>query len=126
MISLVREGISMRYWLALVALVVLLGLSGKVMAAEHERGAASDEHAAVGHAAGEADAYPHPTIAKEARWAGVTVIIILALFLAAAVIGPVVRAYTPEEVPPAHSHDEPPGTSHHHGSSGTHAEEPHH
>jgi len=116
----------MRYWLALLALVSLLALSRSAFAAaEHDRGAANTEHAAVGHA-GEPDSYPHPTTANEARWAGVMAIIILALFLAAAVIGPVVRYYTPEDVPPAHSHDEPPGASHHHGSSGTHAEEPHH
>ena len=31
----------------------------------------------------------------------------------------IVRLNMPEEIPPAHSHDEPPGTSHHHGASGT-------
>jgi hypothetical protein len=42
------------------------------------------------------------------------------MFLSAAVIGPIVRLNMPEELPPpAHSHDEPPGTSHHHGASGT-------
>jgi hypothetical protein len=40
------------------------------------------------------------------------------MFVAAAVIGPIVRLNAPEEVPPAHAHDEPPGSSHHHGKSG--------
>jgi hypothetical protein len=57
---------------------------------------------------------------EDGTWAGVMVIIILAMFLAAAVIGPIVRANMPEEVPETHSHDEPPGASHHHGHGGTH------
>ena len=61
---------------------------------------------------------PHPELSPNPDWAGVMLILILGLFVAAAVIGPVVRANMPEEVPPAHSHDEPPGTSHHHGRSG--------
>jgi hypothetical protein len=64
------------------------------------------------------DDVPHPTKSKDADWAGVVIIIVLGMFLAAAVIGPIVRANAPEEVPPAHSHDEPPGASHHHGHSG--------
>src|SRR5260221_14727752 len=116
----------MRYCLVLLAVVSLLSLSGVARAAEHEPGAARAEHAAVGHG-GEADSFPHPTIAKDAPWAGfIVVVILVGFFFAAAVIGPVVRFFTPEEVPPAHSHDEPPGASHHHGASGTHAEEPHH
>ena len=61
---------------------------------------------------------PHPTTSKDADWAGVVIIVVLGMFLAAAVIGPIVRANMPEEVPAAHSHDEPPGASHHHGHSG--------
>ena len=77
-------------------------------------------------AAGEIEVESHPTISSDGSWAGVLWLVIGGMFLAAAVIGPVVRANTPEEVPPAHSHDEPPGASHHHGTSGTHAVEPHH
>jgi hypothetical protein len=53
------------------------------------------------------------------RWTGVVLIAIALMFLAAAIIGPVVRSEQPEEIPPAHSHDEPPGTSGHHGPGGT-------
>ena len=61
----------------------------------------------------------HPTLSTNGTWVPILLIIIGGMFLAAAVIGPIVRANSPEEVPPAHSHDEPPGTSHHHGASGT-------
>jgi hypothetical protein len=66
----------------------------------------------------------HPVLPGPAKWAGVVVILILGgFFLPAAVIGPIVRALLPEEEPITHSHDEPPGASHHHGHSGT--EDPH-
>jgi hypothetical protein len=61
----------------------------------------------------------HPILSSNGSWVPVMLIIIGFMFVAAAVIGPIVRANVPEEVPPAHSHDEPPGTSHHHGKSGT-------
>ena len=71
------------------------------------------------------DPAPHPRLPDPSeRWPGTVVIVILSMFLAAAIVGPIVRANMPEEVPPAHSHDEPPGTSHHHGKSGTLNPEP--
>jgi hypothetical protein len=48
----------------------------------------------------------------------VVLIVILGMFAAAAIVGPVVRLNMPEELPITHAHDEPPGTSHHHGASG--------
>ena len=73
------------------------------------------------------DPAPHPALPDRSEtWPGPVVIIILSMFLAAAIVGPIVRANTPEEVPPAHSHDEPPGASHHHGKSGTLNPEPDH
>jgi hypothetical protein len=84
--------------------------------------AASAQEAATREAAPEAQIQqPHPVFSADGSWAGPLVVfgIIGMLFLPAAVIGPIVRALTPEEVPPAHSHDEPPGTSGHHGRSGT-------
>jgi hypothetical protein len=63
--------------------------------------------------------YAHPTLPAEAAWPGATVILILAMFVAAAAVGVVVRLDAPQEVPTAHSHDEPPGASHHHGPGGT-------
>lgn len=63
---------------------------------------------------------PHPILSSNGSWVPIMLLIIgLGGFVAAAVIGPIVRANMPEEVPPAHSHDEPPGSSHHHGKSGT-------
>jgi hypothetical protein len=61
----------------------------------------------------------HPVLSSDSTWAGIMLILILgAFFLPAAVIGPIVRALSPQEVPPS-AHDEPPGTSGHHGKSGT-------
>jgi hypothetical protein len=110
----------MRIWM----IMIVLAMGSPALAAATERGdhAAGAPHGAIHEAP---DTYPHPTILEIGTWAGVMIWIILGLFLAAAVIGPIVRANTPEEVPPAHSHDEPPGASHHHGAGGTHAIEPH-
>jgi hypothetical protein len=63
-------------------------------------------------------AYPHPVVSTHGEWAGVLWLIVGGLFLAATVIGPIVRANMPDEVTP-HSHDEPPGSSHQHGPDGT-------
>jgi hypothetical protein len=80
-------------------------------------------HASAAHAD---DPVPHPVLPAPARWPGTMAIVILSMFAAAAVVGPIVRANMPEEVPPAHSHDEPPGASHHHGKSGMLNVEPGH
>jgi hypothetical protein len=60
------------------------------------------------------DADPHPILSADAAWAGALVIIILGTFLAAAVVGPIVRLEAPEAVPQAFSHHEDP--SHHAGT----------
>jgi hypothetical protein len=61
-----------------------------------------------------------PVLPDEPYWVPIMIILVGAMFLSAAVIGPIVRLNMPEELPPpAHSHDEPPGESHHHGASGT-------
>src|SRR5437879_2730405 len=60
-----------------------------------------------------------PVLSADASWATNMVLMVGAMFLAAMVVGPLVRATAPREVPPAHSHDEPPGTSGHHGPGGT-------
>jgi hypothetical protein len=62
---------------------------------------------------------PHPILSSNGSWVPILLIVIGMLFLAAAVIGPIVRANMPEELPVSHAHDEPPGSSHHHGRSGT-------
>ncbi|MGB7160192.1 MAG: hypothetical protein WBD40_19145 [Tepidisphaeraceae bacterium] len=44
--------------------------------------------------------------AHAAPWAGATIILILGMFLAAAIVGPVVRYHAPEEAPEPSSHDD--------------------
>jgi hypothetical protein len=63
--------------------------------------------------------YGHPVVPGEAAWPGYLLLGVAWMFFAAAFLGPFVRTHTPEEVPPAHSHDEPPGASGHHGPGGT-------
>ena len=111
-----------------VAVVGLVGARAlaQVPAEEGARGAAhapaeGEAHAPAGEAhgaAGHADAGPVPP-PHDHRWPGVLVFLILVMFFMAAVIGPIVRAQAPPEMPPTHSHDEPPGASHHHGHTGT-------
>jgi hypothetical protein len=60
-----------------------------------------------------------PVISAEAQWAERLLIGVAALFVAAALIGPLYRLNLPDSLPPTHSHDEPPGASHRHGPSGT-------
>ena len=79
-----------------------------------------------GHAA-DHHAGPVPPNDHKALWPGVLLILILTMFALAAVIGPIARMHAPPaEMPVTHSHDEPPGASHHHGSSGTISPEPGH
>jgi hypothetical protein len=56
---------------------------------------------------------------NNATWVGGLMLAIAGLTLLAAIIGPLVRWEMPEELPPMQSHDEPPGSSGHHGKSGT-------
>jgi hypothetical protein len=89
-------------------------------------GAAGREESA--HDASAHDASAHEDAAHDAgpvvpdtrhRWPAPTVFVIGISFFMALVIGLIVRAHAPPEMPPTHSHDEPPGASHHHGESGT-------
>ncbi len=84
---------------------------------------AADTEATTQHHAAEAEhAKQTPVVSHDTRWAGIVVMIVLALFFCAAVVGLLVRLNAPPEElpPPSHSHDEPPGASHHHGHGGTH------
>jgi hypothetical protein len=60
-----------------------------------------------------------PVLSDHAEWAERVLIGVAVLFVAAALIGPLYRLNLPDELPPTHSHDEPPGASHRHGPSGT-------
>jgi hypothetical protein len=105
-----------------VLLATVLFLTRVVAAEEHPT------HAPSGHGAAhvtEPENYPHPQVPEASAWPGAMLLTVFFMFLMAAVIGPIVRADAPEEVPPAHSHDEPPGASHHHGPAGTQVVDPH-
>ena len=102
-------------------------------AAAHADPAAGETHAAhgtAGAAHGEAGDHGGPVLPPSVnpRWVGVVLILIIAMFVMAAVVGPIARMHaSPAEVlPPTHSHDEPPGASHHHGAGGTITPEPDH
>jgi hypothetical protein len=49
----------------------------------------------------EPPAVPRPILPADARWAGVLLIVILTMFVLAAVVGPLVRAIAPDDHPPA-------------------------
>ena len=102
-------------------LATVLGISTMAsLAAMAEEPSAATTTSAAAVTAGDArtssDAEPDPHLAvsADATWAGSLVIVIALLFLSAAVVGPVVRANMPAEVPVAFSHDEDP--SHHTGA----------
>lgn len=86
----------------------------------HHAEVASPQGGHHGAAAASTDHTPHPALSTDVHWAGRVVTTIGIMFAAAAVVGPLVRKEAPQEVPPAHSHDEPPGASGHHGHGGTH------
>jgi hypothetical protein len=107
----------MRIAAMLVSLVVTWGATtGTVLAAEDAatapHGAAGpDEHHAVD------PPYAHPTPPEPSAWPGVLVLLIGGMFLAAAVIGPIVRSMLDEEppAPSSHDHDDPHAADHGHG-----------
>src|SRR5688572_1465417 len=80
----------------------------------------ADPHAKTGGGAhDDHHAGPIPPNDRKAIWPGVLLILVLTMFVLAAVIGPIARMHAPPaEMPVTHSHDEPPGASHHHGSGG--------
>lgn len=106
----------MRIRIAMLCLILL-----------HLSGGASSTFGATTRAAPPASALPQapgnaptaPVLSEDARWVVGLVIVIVALIVAAGVIGPIYRLSLPDELPVTHSHDEPPGSSHHHGPSGT-------
>src|SRR5437016_5363497 len=102
-----NRSVRMRKWFICLA---LLFACASTSLARTEAPAAKDEAA---------DVSGQPVISHKAPWASDMIIAIGAMFLAAAIIGVMVRATAPREVPPAHSHDEPPGASGHHGVGGT-------
>lgn len=64
------------------------------------------------------DPTPHPAVSGDPAWAGIMLLVIGGMFLAAAVIGPVVRANTPEEPPEDHHPHDDHAHDHGHGAHG--------
>jgi hypothetical protein len=111
----------MNRMIALLVGTLVLGIGSMCWAADaHAAPAHSDTaHKIDPHAAPAHLPFPHPTLpAPSTLWPAPVLIVIAAMFLSAAVIGPIVRSEIPEEVALPHSHDEPPGASGHHGHSG--------
>ena len=106
----------------LVALLLLL-LLPIVARAQTDLPPVSLQDLAAAGAPAPADAappYAHPILPEpDVAWPAILMMGVVGLFLCAAMVGPLYRLEIPDELPPMHSHDEPPGTSHHHGSSGT-------
>jgi hypothetical protein len=82
------------------------------------RAARLAQRAAATAAARPAEDAPVPVLPQDPSWARPLLVALGVMALAAAVIGPIYRAWVPEEIPPTHSHDEPPGASHRHGPGG--------
>ena len=101
--------------LAAVIVFVVSSLTMRARAQEHHAGAA----APTAHAAQE-ETEAGPVLPVDPKWSGIVVIVILAMFVLAATIGPIVRSEMPDEVPVPHGHDEVVG----HEDHGAH--EPHH
>lgn len=83
---------------------------------EHVATPAGAEHASA------VDTHSHPTISSNSAWAGRMVIIIIAMFVAAAVVGVAVRLNTPEAPPQPHDDHHDDGHDDHgaHGHASDH------
>ncbi|HEV8607549.1 MAG TPA: hypothetical protein VGQ99_19595 [Tepidisphaeraceae bacterium] len=95
--------------------------------AEEHGAAAAPTHGAE-HAV---DTAPHPGVPEHPAWARPVAMLIAVMFLLAIPIGVFIRATMPEEVPPAHAHDEHHGHKDPHGDPGlgghdAHGHAPHH
>jgi hypothetical protein len=60
-----------------------------------------------------------PVLSADPAWVRGVLIAVACVFAAALALGPLLRMGLPDELPETHSHDEPPGSSHHHGPGGT-------
>ena len=87
-----------------MAVVIVLALASSLIAQEqHRRGTDARPEAGVAQRTLADDARPMVP-ADPSAWAGSMLIIILAMFLMAAVVGPIVRSEMPQEVPDSHLH----------------------
>jgi hypothetical protein len=99
-----------------VTAVMLTTMAGAIRAADVHGGDVDARLGTVQVAHGEADGQ-HPAVPAQTTWAGVMVIIVVGLFVAAGAVGVVVRANAPDETPEADSHHD---DSHDHGHDGGH------
>jgi hypothetical protein len=81
----------------------------------------SAAHAASSQEATVAPTYAHPDLpAPDRVWPPVMIAFVAVMFISAMCIGAYMHLEDPSDLPPpAHSHDEPPGSSGHHGPGGT-------
>jgi hypothetical protein len=100
----------------LTILALLLAVPVMVRAADNEQPTTASTTEQAEHSTA-ADAHPHPRVPEHPTWAKNVVAVIGLMFLAAFLIGPVVRATMPQQVEPPHAHDEHGGGAHddHHG-----------
>lgn len=94
--------------LSIASLVVMLAATvGLAASSGHGEGAAAGHGAAHGAvAAGHGEVVPGPVISSNASWTSSMVIVVVAMFVAAMVIGPIYRASLPEEPPQPDAHDD--------------------
>jgi hypothetical protein len=85
-----------------VLLLVLLGFACPVLAEELPPDTQGDTRSLP------SSDDTHPLYSTDAKWIGAMVVAAAGLFLAAMVIGPIVRAEAPDAVPIAMSHEEDP------------------
>jgi hypothetical protein len=97
--------LSRTIWL-FALLAALIGTRAR--AQEH----ATEPAAPTAHAAQEVTE-DRPTLPADPKWAGIVVIVIIAMFVLAATIGPIVRSEMPEELPVPHGHGEVVGHEDH-------------
>ncbi len=113
---------------ALLLLCVLLIGTSNAIAQEHSEAAPSATASAAVHeggAAEAADTQPHPALPSDTWWTPIMLVIIAAMFLAAAVIGPIVRTLMPDELPQPHGHDDHAGHGHGQDEHGHGHSDPH-
>src|SRR4051794_28624710 len=104
----------------LMALLTLLLVPLVAQAQTNHTPASPDTATTAPASADVAPTYAHPTLPESnVAWPAILMMSVIGLFLCAMLIGPLYRREIPDELPQTHSHDEPPGTSHHHGSTGT-------
>lgn len=104
----------------IASLVVMLAATvGLAASSEHGEVAAAGHGAAHGAAAGHGEVVPGPVISNDASWTSSMVIVVVAMFVAAMVIGPIYRASLPEEAPAPDAHaDHSHGGGHGHDAHG--------